>query len=62
MRRRVERLSLDALMMGLVIGICAILLERWFGAAAWLVRMIALVVVGLFLCALQYGLMRWMRR
>jgi hypothetical protein len=62
MRARVDRLSLDAVIMGLVIGLSAVLLENLAGEASWLVRIIALLVVGLILCAAQYALIRWRRR
>jgi hypothetical protein len=58
----VEQLSIDAAMMGLAIGLAAVLLEWWVGNAGWPVRIAALVVVGAILCAAQYGLSQWRKR
>jgi hypothetical protein len=52
----------DAAIMGLAIGLGAILLELWVGDSGWLARVVALLVVGAGLCAAQYGLIRWRRR
>lgn len=57
-----DRLSLDAVIMGLVIGLSAVLLEQLAGEVSWPLRIIALLVVGLTLCAVQYGLIWWRRR
>lgn len=47
--------------MGLLIGIVAVLLERWVGGASWGLRVAALVLAGAGLCTVQYRLMRWRR-
>ncbi|NTV63554.1 MAG: hypothetical protein HGA65_08470 [Oscillochloris sp.] len=56
------RLSLDAVIMGLIIGICAVLLESWAGRASLPLRLVCWLLVGGALCAVQYALMRWLRR
>jgi hypothetical protein len=58
----VNCLYINAAIMGLAIGLCAVLLEVWVGHAGWPVRIAALLVVGSALCAAQYSLMRWRRR
>jgi hypothetical protein len=59
---RVNRRYADAALMGLSIGLCAIMLEVWVGESEWPGRIGALLLVGSALCAAQYGLMRWRRR
>lgn len=64
-RRRewgVERIYLEALVMGLCIGLAAILLDHWLSDNSWRVRIAALVVVGAALCVLQYGITHVRRR
>jgi hypothetical protein len=58
----VERVYLEALLVGLCIGIAAILLNYWLNDNSWRVRLTALVLVGGGLCLLQYGLSRVLRR
>ncbi len=67
MRTSLERWSLDrvyieALVMGLCIGIAALLLNHWLNDNSWPVRLTALVIVGSGLCVLQYALARLWRR
>ncbi|MCS6880146.1 MAG: hypothetical protein RMK84_03950 [Oscillochloridaceae bacterium] len=50
-----------AVVMGLLIGIAAVLLERWVGGAGWGLRVAALALAGAALCLVQYGLTRWPR-
>jgi len=50
-----------AVVMGLLIGILAVLLDRWVGEAGWWLRVAALVITGTVLCVAQYGLARWRR-
>lgn len=52
-----NRLSIDALIMGLAIGLAAILLDAWVGTAGWLARIAALLLVGSLLCGVQYLLL-----
>ncbi|MBX0326788.1 hypothetical protein K2Z83_03715 [Oscillochloris sp. ZM17-4] len=54
-----DRRYAEAAIMGLAIGLGAILLEVWVGHAGWPARIAALVVIGAVICAAQYGLMRW---
>lgn len=58
----VERLSIDAVVMGLTIGLGAILLDAWVGDAIWPLRIAALLLVGSALCAVQYLLLRQRRK
>ena len=50
-----------AVVMGLLIGILAVLLDRWVSEAGWGLRAAALVITGTVLCVAQYGLARWRR-
>ncbi|MEI7771310.1 MAG: hypothetical protein WCI67_15070 [Chloroflexales bacterium] len=52
----------DATIMGLAIGLGAILLEAWVGVAGWLVRVAALLLIGAILCAVQYWLIQVRRK
>lgn len=47
-----------AVVMGLMIGLLAILLDMWVSQATWGVRLVALVLVGSALCLVQFGLTR----
>lgn len=55
------RFPLEAVVMGLAIGLGAILLNVWVGDASWPRRLLALAFVGALLCALQYGFVRLRR-
>lgn len=57
-----KQLSLDAVIMGIIIGISAVLIDLWFSQARWFVQLAVLVGVGILLSGIQYGLMRWLRR
>ncbi|HMQ29307.1 MAG TPA: hypothetical protein PKD53_01215 [Chloroflexaceae bacterium] len=57
-----ERVYLEAMVMGLLIGVAALLIDRWVGEAGWPPRILALLVVGGSLCLAQYGLVRARRR
>ncbi|MGQ9926651.1 MAG: hypothetical protein ACUVS4_07250 [Chloroflexaceae bacterium] len=48
-----------AVVMGLLIGILAVLLDRWVGEAGWGLRAAALLITGSVLCMAQYALTRW---
>lgn len=50
-----------AVVMGLLIGSMAVLLDRWVGEAGWGLRVAALLLTGSALCLAQYGLARWRR-
>lgn len=50
-----------AVVMGLLIGSVAVLLDRWVGEAAWGLRVAAILLTGSALCLAQYGLVRWRR-
>ncbi len=50
-----------AVLMGLLIGGVAVLLDRWVGEAGWGLRVAALLLTGSALCLAQYGLARWRR-
>lgn len=60
--RLLERVYLEALVMGLLIGLAALLIDRWVGEAGWPPRLLALAVVGGALCLAQYGLVKARRR
>jgi hypothetical protein len=53
-----DRIYIEALIMGLCIGLAALLLNWWVGDASWRPRALALLVVGGLLCVIQYGLAR----
>jgi hypothetical protein len=57
----VERVYIEALVMGLCIGVAAILLNSWLNDNSWPVRLFALFGVGAALCLLQYGIARLRR-
>ncbi len=56
--RLLERVYVEAIVMGLLIGLAALLLNRWVGEAVWPARLLALALVGGALCLVQYGLVR----
>ncbi|MEI7644213.1 MAG: hypothetical protein WCJ55_08025 [Chloroflexales bacterium] len=56
------RHDIAAVMMGLAIGLAAILLEVWVGAAGRLTQIAALLLIGAILCAVQYWLIRTCRK
>lgn len=56
--RLVERVYLEAFVMGLCIGLAALLIDRWVGEAGWPPRVLALLLVGGLLCLIQYGMVR----
>lgn len=60
--RLVGRVYIEALVMGLCIGVAAVLLNSWLNDNSWPVRLAALLVVGSGLCLLQYGIARWRRQ
>jgi hypothetical protein len=60
-KRGVERIYLEALAMGLCIGVAAMLLDYWLNDSGWRTRIAALIVVGSGLCLLQYGITRFRR-
>lgn len=57
-----ERVYVEAVIMGLCIGVAALLLDQWIGYRSWNMRIATLVLVGGALCLLQYGLARLRRR
>jgi len=58
----VERVYLEALLIGLCIGLAAVLLDRWVGGSSWQLRIGSLLVLGGGICLLQYWLARVGRR
>jgi hypothetical protein len=58
----VGRVYIEALVIGLLIGVAAVLLNHWLNDNSWPVRLAALVSVGAALCLLQYALARLWRR
>lgn len=58
----VERVYIEALVMGLCIGIAAVLLNYWLNDNSWRLRLFALFSVGAGLCLLQYGIARLRRQ
>ncbi len=60
--RAVERVYLEALVMGLCIGVAAMLLDYWVGDGSWRLRGATLLLVGGALCVFQYRLARFRRR
>lgn len=59
--RRLERVYVEAILIGLCIGLAALALDTWVGDRSWRMRIAGLVVVGGLLCALQYGVV-WLRK
>lgn len=57
----VERVYIEALVMGLCIGIAATILNSWLNDNSWPVRLLALFGVGAALCLIQYGITRLRR-
>jgi len=60
--RAVERVYLEAFVMGLCIGVAAMLLDYWVGYGSWPLRIVTLLLVGGGLCVFQYRLARFRRR
>ncbi len=58
----VEPVYLKAIIMGLCIGVVAMLLDLWVGERGWRARGAALLLAGGLLCLLQYGLIHFRRR
>jgi hypothetical protein len=54
----VERVYLEGIVMGLCIGLLALLLDAWIGDRSWRMRITGLVLVGGALCVLQYAVAR----
>jgi hypothetical protein len=54
----IERIFLEAVLMGLCIGLVALLLDHWVGDSSWHLRIASLLVVGGGLCLVQYWLAR----
>lgn len=57
----VERVYIEALVMGLCIGIAAVVLNYWLNDNSWRLRLFALFTVGAGLCLLQYAITRLRR-
>lgn len=57
-----DRMYREALVVGLCIGIAALLLDHWLGYRSWPLRIFALTMVGGGICVLQYALARFWRR
>ncbi|MEI8308054.1 MAG: hypothetical protein WCF99_13420 [Chloroflexales bacterium] len=57
-----DRSYIDAVIMGLAVGLGAILLEAQAGSLGWPLQFTALLLIGTILCAAQYGLIRLRRR
>lgn len=53
-----KRVDLEAVLMGLLIGLTVVALQAWLGQAGMLVRALALLAAGALLCLIQYGLGR----
>lgn len=51
-----KRVDLEAIVMGLLIGLTVVLLQLWLGAAELPLRVLALLVAGGLLCLVQYGM------
>lgn len=58
----VERVYLEAILMGLCVGLAALALNRWVGDGSWPLRIGSLLVIGGGLCLVQYWLARAGRR
>lgn len=57
-----ERAYLEAIVMGLCIGLSALLINRWVGDSSWPVRILTLLLVGGVLCLIQFGIVRARRK
>ena len=60
--RGVERVYIEAVVMGLCIGLAAMLLDYLVGYSSWRLRIVGLLLVGGALCVFQYQLGRFRRR
>ena len=54
-----KRVDLEAVLMGLLIGLTVVVLQMWLGQAGVLARALALLAAGGLLCLVQYGLERF---
>jgi hypothetical protein len=54
----VQRIYIEAILMGLCIGLAALALNHWVGDGGWRLRIAALALVGGGLCLLQYLIAR----
>ena len=52
------RLYVQAVVIGLLIGLGAVILELWFGNSGWIARILALILLGSAICGFQYWLLR----
>lgn len=57
-RQSLERVYLEAVVMGLCIGLAALLINQWVGESSWPWRGVVLMIVGGVLCLVQYVLAR----
>lgn len=56
-----ERVYFEAIIMGLCVGLAALLLDRLVGEAGWPPRLLLLLLVGGALCLVQYVIVRGRR-
>lgn len=61
-RRLLERVYIEALVIGLCIGLAAVLLDQWLSDNSWRVRILALLLVGGSLCLIQYAIVHFGKR
>jgi hypothetical protein len=54
----VERVYLEAILMGLCVGLAALALNSWVGDGSWPLRIASLLAIGGGLCLVQYWLAR----
>lgn len=60
--RLLERTYIEALIVGLCIGLAALALDSWVGGASWPWRIVTLTAVGGLLCLVQFGITRLWRK
>lgn len=60
--RSLNRVLGQAIIIGVLIGLSAMLLQIWVGEAGWLARGAALLLLGGLICWLQFWLLRRHRR
>jgi hypothetical protein len=60
--RLLERAYIEAFVVGLCIGLAALLIDRWVGDAGWPTRIATLTAVGGLLCLVQFGITRLWRK
>ncbi len=53
-----KRFDVEAVVMGLLIGLTVMLLQLWLGAAQMPARVLALLAAGGLLCLIQYAMSR----